>query len=344
MAALSNNFSLWDESSTHGAVIARVTFNKHYPSLNFVTGILIIVIAPFNIVGNTFVIAAAVRDPLRHLRHLPSTPLICSMAASDLLIGLVYSPVSAAGHFFGNNVVHNLEHAYNGLCFWLVTSSVLHILGLCVDRLMAVARPNKYSTIMTPRRAKLAAVGIWLYSVAFALMVGFLSARYALGLAFTIQIMLVILIIQVFYSFILFFVHRQAKRVQRFESSATTVRLVLERERKVTRAILTMLTVFKTCFVPWTLTQVVFYACAPCRSQFHILVLCYYVMGMLINLNAAVNPFLYAWRLRKYRNTIENLIDGCPVCMVSSPKTYQVEDVVMGQVHQSPQASNQEME
>ena len=115
------------------------------------------------ILGNTLVIVAiAVDKSLKHLQNW----LIASLAASDLLLGVLIMPLSLANELMGYWVFGHV------LCaFWLITdvflctASILNLCLISVDRYMSITRVT-YARQRTPRKSAIMIAVVWLLSVA----------------------------------------------------------------------------------------------------------------------------------------------------------------------------------
>ena len=115
------------------------------------------------ILGNTLVIVAiAVDNSLKQLQNW----LIASLAASDLLLGLLIMPLSLANELMGYWVFGNV------LCaFWLstdvflCTASILNLCLISVDRYMSITRVT-YARQRTLRKVVTMIAVVWLLSVA----------------------------------------------------------------------------------------------------------------------------------------------------------------------------------
>ena len=97
--------------------------------------------------------------------HSPSFTLLFSLAASDLLVGLVVQPSFVAYH-----VAKLLENfsAYCKLrmiqffCGWIASGvSLFTLSGVCLDRLLALTLHLRYNSLITVPRVVTAIVGIW---------------------------------------------------------------------------------------------------------------------------------------------------------------------------------------
>ena len=87
-----------------------------------------------SILGNSLVLAAILRTP--SLRS-PSTTFLCSLAVSDLFVGLVAQPVYVASSFKHENGRY-LVLAYNMLTLSICGVSLFTITTISVDRFLAL--------------------------------------------------------------------------------------------------------------------------------------------------------------------------------------------------------------
>ncbi|KAK3564016.1 hypothetical protein QTP86_006824 [Hemibagrus guttatus] len=146
------------ECNGTGAHHPPVRLTRAVP-LGLVLGALIV----FAAVGNALVVASVLRD--RRLRA-PTHWLIANLAAADLLLSIAVLPVSSAHEIlerwaFGS-VFCDVWAALDVLC---CTASILSLCVISVDRYVGVSRPLAYSSIVTRRRAALAALSVWVASV-----------------------------------------------------------------------------------------------------------------------------------------------------------------------------------
>jgi len=78
----------------------------------------------------------------------------------------------------------------------------------------------------------------------------------------------------------------------------------MERDRKMTRSILLILAVFQSCFLPFAITWLVIISCLSCHARVDLVLGSYHVTIALTFFNSCINPFLYAFRLPKFRRPI----------------------------------------
>ena len=100
------------------------------------------------ITGNSLVLVAILRTP--SLRS-PSTVFLCSLAVSDLLVGLVVQPL------FIVRVLKSswspVEKSYKIVCVLVCGVSLMVMATISVDRFLALRYHMRYPDIMTAKRA-----------------------------------------------------------------------------------------------------------------------------------------------------------------------------------------------
>ena len=112
----------------------------------------------FVIAGNSLVIIA-VWTNLRSVTNI----FVVSLAAADLLfVGLTVLPLSISKQIlnywpFGATVCT----AWLACDVWLCTASILNLCAISLDRFLAIRFPMRYLSLMTPFRAKLLVLTVW---------------------------------------------------------------------------------------------------------------------------------------------------------------------------------------
>ena len=116
-----------------------------------------------SILGNALVLAAIIRTPSIRSTHMI---MLCSLAVSDLLVGLFAQPIFMAEQLTGDRFVY---HVSITMGYSLCGVSLLTITAITVDRFLALHYHMRYVTLVTKSRVKYTLVIIWL--------IGFLTSR-----------------------------------------------------------------------------------------------------------------------------------------------------------------------
>ncbi|XP_058808020.1 octopamine receptor Oamb isoform X2 [Phymastichus coffea] len=120
------------------------------------------------IFGNILIIAAVYHSiKLRNVTNL----FIVSLACADLMVGVAVLPFSATMEVL--KVSSDIKvwifgdiwcSMWLAVDVWMCTASILNLCAISLDRYLAVTRPIKYPTIMSPKRAKLLVAIVWVLS------------------------------------------------------------------------------------------------------------------------------------------------------------------------------------
>ena len=113
-----------------------------------------------SILGNALVLAAIRRTP--SIRSTPHMIMLCSLAVSDFLVGLIAQPIYIAEQLTEDRFIHQVS-VMIGYC--LSGVSFLTITAITVDRFMALHYHMRYATLVTEYRAKYTLIIIWLINL-----------------------------------------------------------------------------------------------------------------------------------------------------------------------------------
>ena len=109
-----------------------------------------------SITANALILSALFRTP--SLRS-PSTIFLCSLAVSDLLVGLVVQPVYIANELTSSNSL--LHRSANILLGIACSVSLFTMTAISVDRFLALRYHMRYPILMTEKRAICTTDTIW---------------------------------------------------------------------------------------------------------------------------------------------------------------------------------------
>ncbi len=121
--------------------------------INYVLNAPLMIIS---IIGNTLVLAAMLRTP--SLRS-PSMILLCSLAVSDLLVGLMVQPLYIAKELTEDLFVFRISYF---MSFSSCGVSLCTVAAISLDRFAAIHYHMKYVTMVTSPRVVYTLVLIWL--------------------------------------------------------------------------------------------------------------------------------------------------------------------------------------
>ncbi len=240
-----------------------------------------------SIISNTLVLAAILGTP--SLRS-PSTIFLCSLAASDLLVGLAVQPVYVAYHLTENVSVHQ---AGSTLAFFALGVSLSTMTAISVDRFLALHYHMRYPNLMTTQRAMYISAILWLYCFILSFLVFW--NRDAYDFVVTVNIAICILLSTFCYIRIYRIVRHHQLQIQ---AQKHVVEINSEDNQntqpstKSAKTTFIYYVVMILCYTPmfssffnhwtnaWTLVETVAF------------------------MNSSINPFLYCWRLRELRTAV----------------------------------------
>ena len=313
MAAILGHFNFWNISSKEALenVWLRIDNIKTISATIIVPAMIL---SPVIVFGNLLVIISVWKDPLKKLRSSPSNFIVLSMAIADFLVGLLLCPLSV---YWGFAVLYQKDVLLLPLAVSAVLTplSIGHILLLTIDRFFALVTPLQYRVKVTRKRVCIATVTCWVYCVLCGCAFHLLGEYYIImGTFYNGQIFFILICILVMYALVWYRFHRYSKSTELNKQSNSIRQQMLQRERIVSQAIAIVICAFLVCFLPWLIVQIVMYVCLSCYSNVSLLVLFFALSGNLVHPNSAVDPFLYAWRLQKYRDTFKHLLKKRPRC------------------------------
>ena len=280
------------------------------PTISMAFSIPAMVMSAIIVFGNLLVVLSVWKDPLKKLRSSPSNRIIVSMAIADLLVGLVVCPLMA---YWVWAILHqkNLTSVLKSF-FVLTDVSSGHVLLLTVDRVFASVTPLQYRVKVTNRRVCIASIACWAYFILFGCAFGLWEKGYIILIKIFIVQSLFILASILVLNLVIFFAFRKHRKTTAAQDTSTANRqIMLQRERKLSKAIAVVISAFLLCSVPWYIVQFLMYFCTPCSPHLRLLLLGHAVTAALLYANSGVNPFLYAWRLPRYRETFKHFWKKC---------------------------------
>ncbi|XP_052584176.1 histamine H2 receptor [Peromyscus californicus insignis] len=282
------------------------------------------------IAGNVVVCLAVSLN--RQLRSLTNC-FIVSLAATDLLLGLLVLPFSAIYQLsFKWSFGQVFCNIYTSLDVMLCTASILNLFMISLDRYCAVTDPLRYPVLVTPVRVAISLIFIWVISITLSFLsihLGWNSRNETRGGNDTfkckvqvnevyglvdglVTFYLPLLIMCVTYYRIFKIAREQAKRINHISSwKAATIR-----EHKATVTLAAVMGAFIICWFPYFTTFVY----RGLRGDDAINEVVEGIVLWLGYANSALNPILYAAFNRDFRMAYQQLF-RCKLGSHNSHKT-----------------------
>jgi len=276
------------------------------------SAVIMFIVASVTVVGNLLLLLT-IRRNHRRLFRTPSTFLIANLGFSDLLVGLLVGYLVFVRDTYRYmqqevpDVVRVLIEAFQGMALFI---SGCTIIALSADRYIAVSDPMGYRSRVTNKRVKIFIMMVWISSVLLCHLplTGLDKKIYSivyLHTHATVPILLLTAIcIKIFRAMKL---HR--REMETLQDSPMNRRREIARERKMSYSVYIILTLFYLTLIPAYIT--IHIGCWYKGSDLYlrsIFRLADFFSTRFLFLNSAIDPYVYAWRIPKYRQGFMKII------------------------------------
>ena len=261
-------------------------------------------------VVNSLVIITIWKDPFKKLKGTANC-LTLNLAVCDLLVGILGELLFALSHWVPDDwSITIAAHTTSYLGF---TASFLTILGLAVERLIAISSPLKSQDYLTSTYLSIGILSIWLFAglIAFLPLLGWDSVEgNRLFICDAIALPILILLFAC-YTRIYFLVRNLSTGVERAERlclltvSAQNMEKLKRRERSVAYSVFILVGLFAVCWIPVIVLENINVG-KKCISEHHD-----YFLASTIFLHPLANPIAYALRTVKFRRALKRIIFNC---------------------------------
>ena len=241
--------------------------------------------------------------------HSPATMLLSNLALTDLAVGLLAQPMLVFNYLVKwrstfASIYPITRDIYNIMGYCLCGASFLTVTAISLDRMIALNYHLKYNTLVTPKRTGFVVVAIWLMS-------GLVSGMklWVESFVFYPSIALII-VVCLLTSFIAYFkVYRIVRRhqaqihaqIQAISANAESHSRLKQLRRSAVNTFY-VYCLFLFCYLPYLAAAIteVFLSNVPSNV--------YGVTATVVNLNCALNPLLYCWRLSEIRRAVKQIL------------------------------------
>ena len=259
-------------------------------------------------VGNLMVIIVVVVDPLKQLRSLFNY-FVVNLAVADLIVGTISMPIAIyylLQEYFGRRPNFRLYEKISHMSlFTSLTASLVCLITLSIDRYIAITYAVRYRKHATWKKCWFTSFIIWVLSLSLPYI--YLKTGYINFLMIYINTAVAIAAITLIVTYIRVysFLRNQTEKLKEIIRTTTNETKLLEikrnyQQRRVTRVFLLIFVFFLACYTPGAIFIYVLQFCKKCTCEtIHIMRdVSYY----LITINSCINPFVYAFNHKHYKN------------------------------------------
>ncbi|XP_077600584.1 adenosine receptor A2a-like isoform X1 [Stigmatopora nigra] len=285
-----------------------------------------LLIAAFSVLGNVLVCwAVFINSNLQNNTNF----FVVSLAVADIAVGVLAIPfaivisVGFCSKFYGCLFI---------ACFVLILtqSSIFSLLAIAMDRYIAIKMPLRYNSLVTGQRAQCIIAICWVLSILIGLtpMMGWHKSSpresddcppglmtclfeevvvmdYMVYFNFLACVMIPLLLMLAIYLCIFMAARRQLKLMEVKAAHGEKSRSTLQKEVQAAKSLAIIVGLFAVCWLPLHIINCFTLFCPECqRPPLSVL----YVAIILSHGNSVVNPFIYAYRIREFRQTFRKII------------------------------------
>ena len=279
--------------------------------------ILCVVIGAPTVLSNVFLLISIYWNPDRNqLNQSPSTLLVVNLSVCDLLLGIV----PGFGSLYYNIALFNGAKAEDVEVLGIVTSvgSVLTVVvssctiaAMSLDRFFAVSSPLQYRARVTKAKIKVFLAVCWVYALLFSCLGVVVSRTVFVLLYCHLHVSFPLIILPVVYWKTYSALRSHNNRVGNLADGRQAMDIAhRNRERKMISAFLLILVFFYVTFLPQFIAQNMF-AVQPSYLKAESYKFFLFASNNFVLVNCIFNPFIYAWRIPKYRRAFKAVFCGC---------------------------------
>ena len=255
---------------------------------------------PFTILLNILVILAVKKRP--RLQSKPNILLAC-LAATDAFIGLTAQPSIILVELFRFIYMKSLaliirDYIHSGALLAGITNSLLHLMLVTFERLVAIKFTTHHSFLITGKNIKVSVAIFWI----FALCTWALRCVAPYAMVFTVGPLVPSCIIFIAISYVILYREtlRHRKRIKTEEIAHHEVETFLK-ENKALKTTVYVIGSLVFCFIP---SSIIFLSYVVEGLSLKNSVYFLSFSRVLMMLNSLLNPLIYFWRDKEMRKLV----------------------------------------
>lgn len=278
---------------------------SHHYGLNISIIVINTPFAIFAVLTNLVVLITVYKT--QELR-IPANILLCSLALTDLLVGLVTQPLFVAWRLMlhypsticSSEVLHNMYEAFLYLC---TGGSFLCLAYISTDRTMAVSKPLRYRARVTTKQTIRNLAILWVKWI------GFIVVRYS-GIdektnRTITSVIAGILVIYLLGIQVALIVNIRRNNIHTLHAEESSAAVAYKRERRCAITIVYIFLALLVFLLPAVLVQIItgFTTTNQSKTEMN-----FAISALLIN--SSINPLIYFWRSKDMRRAARHLFIG----------------------------------
>ncbi|XP_056135681.1 adenosine A2a receptor a [Lampris incognitus] len=288
--------------------------------------VLELLIAAFSVLGNVLVCwAVCLNSNLQSITNF----FVVSLAAADIAVGVLAIPFAI---IISTGFCSNFYGCLFIACFVLVLtqSSIFSLLAIAIDRYIAIKIPLRYNSLVTGQRAKGIIAICWVLSIIIGLtpMMGWhkvsdktnstcpaglmkclfeevVVMEYMVYFNFFACVLIPLLLMLAIYLCIFMAARHQLKLIELKAVHGEKSRSTLQKEVQAAKSLAIIVGLFAVCWLPLHIINCFTLFCPECARPPPWIM---YVAIILSHANSVINPFIYAYRIREFRQTFRKII------------------------------------
>ena len=228
---------------------------------------------------------------------------ICSLALSDLIVGLVSTPVWLCwrmGIFPASFTSTVMGLTVNSVDMIGGVSSIGNLSAISIDRYFGIVYPLKHRCGMTKKKALVGVICAWVYGIGFAVVFWVHALPISYFPVYTIIVAwgMPLIVMTTAYS-IIFHTIRQS-----FLQASTLVK----KEWKIAKTLILVTCLFALSWLPFFIYMILLHHCTQCQDFFqgHSYILT--ITKVLHFGNSSINPLVYAIFNKQFRSAFKKVL------------------------------------